>query len=354
MLALHDCYRLRYFQVMLFGWLADRLSRKMMLIVVVSLFGATSLATTQATDGPTLFACRFLTGLALGGVYPIASALVIGSVSKANRTTLVTIMSVGSAAGAGACGLIAAELTPLLGWRAMFFIGGALPLLLLPLLYWGIYEPERDPLKKRQREWVAGGSFAALLMQGAWRTTLPLWGAFLFCSIPVFFIVGWLPTMAADSGSGAKQAALGASLFAFAGAVGGIAGGKTVDVGGRRAVSLIAVASSIACLLLAVTVASPLFILSCAIAGMLMIGLLNTLAAIAGQLYPDAFRSFGIGCALAVMRVGAAIAPWLGGVALDQEFSASGLIMLAALSLLLTAILTTGLRCSTRLLERSE
>ncbi|XLM21422.1 MFS transporter, partial [Chromobacterium piscinae] len=71
----------------------------------------------------------------MGGIMPNAMALA-GEYSPARRrASLMMIISCGFTAGALLGGLLAAWLIPAHGWRAVFIVGGAAPLLLwLPML----------------------------------------------------------------------------------------------------------------------------------------------------------------------------------------------------------------------------
>src|SRR5262249_13142505 len=81
-----------------------------------------------------LMIMRFLTGVGLGGAMPNIIALTSEYAPKAKRATLVTLMFCGFPLGAVLGGLISAQLMSKYGWPIVFYMGGVLPLVLLPFL----------------------------------------------------------------------------------------------------------------------------------------------------------------------------------------------------------------------------
>lgn len=115
------------------GMLADRHGRKRILLGSVLLFGLFSLATALAWSFPTLLLARLLTGVGLGAALPNLIALTSEAAGSRFRGRAVSLMYCGVPIGAalaaalGFSGLAAA-------WQIIFWIGGVVPLLLIPLL----------------------------------------------------------------------------------------------------------------------------------------------------------------------------------------------------------------------------
>src|SRR6202790_4973925 len=119
---------------LIFGPLADRIGRKKIIILSTLAFGIGALVAAFVHDVSTLIAIRFLTGLGLGGAMPNAIALTSEFNPRRRRATMVMIMFCGFSVGAALGGLLAAALIPQFGWRSVFVVGGAAPLLLVPIL----------------------------------------------------------------------------------------------------------------------------------------------------------------------------------------------------------------------------
>src|ERR1700704_1783842 len=119
---------------LIFGPLADRIGRKKIIILSSLAFGIGTLATAFITDVNTLLVIRFLTGLGLGGAMRTAVAMTSEFSPHRRRATMVMVMFCGFSVGAALGGLLAAALIPQFGWRSVFVVGGAAPLLLVPIL----------------------------------------------------------------------------------------------------------------------------------------------------------------------------------------------------------------------------
>ena len=117
---------------LIFGSLADKIGRKVAVIICVAVF---SLATglTGTTDGPGTFGlCRFCAGLGIGGVMPNIVALASEYAPLRNRALMIAAIFSGMQVGGIAAAGFSIWLFPLFGWRSVFYLG-ALPLLLLPV-----------------------------------------------------------------------------------------------------------------------------------------------------------------------------------------------------------------------------
>src|ERR1700679_923977 len=119
---------------LLFGPLADRIGRRKIIIFSTLAFGIGTLVTAFVQDVNTLLAIRFLTGLGLGGAMPNTIALTSEFSPHRRRATMVMMMFCGFSVGAALGGFLAAGLIPYFGWRSVFIVGGAAPLLLVPVL----------------------------------------------------------------------------------------------------------------------------------------------------------------------------------------------------------------------------
>lgn len=322
------------FGAMCLGWLAGRWGKKRTLISVVISIGPAALMTTQVGSVSALFVLRLLMGFAIGGVFPIAAAMLIDKAPAAIRLTAVSVMALGGACGAGACGLVATFIVPMFGWRSMFVVTGLLPFVLLPAIYFLI---PRDRLDTADQGLNGYEKMPAKAIVG--KRLLPasilIWSASFFCALPVYFAVSWLPTLAKTAGSTYAEAALAASLFTAVGAIGGVLSGQLVDRYGFRVTPMLAGLGTVAMAVLGGAIGSHLIATASAVTGLLSLGLLTLAGAVAGQLYPPAIRAFGVGCGTAIMRLGATTGPWVGGIALDAGASNKLLFTIAGVFVLI-------------------
>jgi len=122
------------------GPLADRYGRKIVLVSSVFMFGLWTLATAFSPDINTMVVLRFMTGLGLGAAMPNASTLVSEYAPQRSRSFLITVAFCGFSLGAAAGGFLSAWMIPAFGWKSMLILGGVLPLLVAPLLYFKLPE----------------------------------------------------------------------------------------------------------------------------------------------------------------------------------------------------------------------
>ncbi|MDP8983716.1 MAG: MFS transporter, partial [Pseudomonadota bacterium] len=204
----------------LFGTLADFMARKSALLLAALSFSIGSFCTIFVHTGAELIAIRLLTGLALGGLFPVIASSIFEIVPQHLRATAVTLASVGSAAGVGVCGPLVAVVEPRFGWRSVFIIGGAIPAFLCLLAFIGIPNPAASQERSGISRKGAGtplDSVTSLFRSGRWRITLLLWAAFVSSAVPMFFSLSWLPSLAHMAHIGASGAAIGPSIFAVSG-----------------------------------------------------------------------------------------------------------------------------------------
>ena len=182
------------------GMLADRHGRKRILLGSVLLFGLFSLATALAWSFPTLLLARLLTGVGLGAALPNLIALTSEAAGSRFRGRAVSLMYCGVPIGAalaaalGFSGLAAA-------WQTIFWIGGVVPLLLIPLLMRWL--PESQAFQRAE----VSVPLRTLFAPGQAAATLLLWLGYFFTLLVVYMLINWLPMLLVGQGFRASQAA---------------------------------------------------------------------------------------------------------------------------------------------------
>src|SRR5258708_27191973 len=117
-----------------FSALGDRFGRKRMLIIATAIFAACTLGTAAVGTYGALLGWRLLTGLGLGGATPNFISLASEFSPPAQRPRVVTIMWAAVPFGGMVGSFASAAIIPRFGWQAIFFIGCAAPLILIPVL----------------------------------------------------------------------------------------------------------------------------------------------------------------------------------------------------------------------------
>lgn len=331
------------------GWLGDRIGRKKSYVVCIAFLFIGSLLSAYSNSVMEIVAWRLVTGIGLGGVTPLAATLVSEWTPKHARSVAVACAVVavplGGMIGAG----VAQWIIPTYGWRMIFFIGAALPLLffvvaifLLPesprfLAQHPAKHPELAKLLNRlfgekrfdgtesfTVEEVAkppGNWFVTLLRPPFLSTTLLLWCAFGFNTLALYAYANLLPTVLTATGISLDSALQGSKLFNFGGFFGAVGGAILIGIIGSRIVgaslALVgAIATAIIGTLLVAhsgSVAGTQLLFFIWIAGMAINGMQCFLYTVGAHSYPTYIRASGVGCAQTVSRIGGVFSSVVGG-----------------------------------------
>jgi len=329
------------------GYLGDRVGRRPMVVWATALFGILTICFALANSYGSLFALRFIDGLPLGGMLPLAWALNIEYAPKRYRATIVTVIMMGYSLGTALGGPIAIGLIPKFGWKSVFIFGGAFSLVCAGVLFAILPESIRFLVSKGrgsdriraivrriapERPIPAGVTFVVsdesqknkdfkprLLFQGELRSITPLiWMAYIASSLAVFFIVNWTPVVFEALKYTRKEAATAASLYSGAGALGGLLLMRFTDRRGAIAITVMPVMTAI--LLLVASFASMghvEFLVLAAITGGFLVGGHFGMHSICGIFYPSAYRANGAGWATSIAKIGSVAGPILGGIVLS-------------------------------------
>lgn len=120
---------------LVWGGLADAIGRRASILFAAVVFIATSICGSMPSFGGNLLMC-FVMGLAVGGMLPIAFALMAEVIPARRRGALMVLVG-GDVAGAYIItSWLAAELTPTYGWRILWLLGLPTGLALLLLNRW--------------------------------------------------------------------------------------------------------------------------------------------------------------------------------------------------------------------------
>jgi len=300
------------------GRVADRVGRKWMLIVSMLLFGLCSLATAVATGPGFLFVVRLLTGLGLGGAMPNFITLATESVPPQRRLSAGTLVMAALPCGGALAGLLSVMDFWGGGWRAIFYFGGVLPILLAALMARALSE---SPSFQRERDRafaVAGGGprpveHVATVLFGPGRTltTLLLWGSFFFTQLVLLLMLNWLPSLLVGLGFSRAQGGWASVCFNLCGASGAVLLASLHGKEGRRAWVIATYASMAVALtgVAAVEKSIAAALIACGLAGAFIIGAQLILFALAPLYYRSAVRGTGVGAAVCVGRLGSVFGP---------------------------------------------
>jgi AAHS family 4-hydroxybenzoate transporter-like MFS transporter len=345
------------------GIAGDRFGRRVALLGSMVLFGVSTLAVSTASGVVMLAVLRLIAGIGLGGAMPNAAALAAEYVPVRRRAIAVTLTIVCVPLGGTLAGLIAIPALPALGWRALFVLGGIVPIAAALVLMWLIPESPRY-LATRPARWAELRSllrrmgqsvdsdaafvvdkneqlltravFAAIFEPALRRDTLALWAAFFSCLLSVYLGFSWLPSILTAAGLSASVASTGITVFNLGGVVGAVSGGLFIARYGSRATMLtitaLAIAGALVLSLMSITSHTSVLeiVVMLAFTGGMINATQTTMFALAANVYPTAIRATGVGTAVSIGRAGAILSGYAGPWALELRGSTSFFGLMAA------------------------
>lgn len=348
------------------GPLSDRYGRKRVILLSVLIFSAFSLACAFAITPTQMALLRFIAGLGLGAVMPNCVTLLSEYMPERRKGVMITLMFSGFNIGSGLGGFIAAALLAHWHWPSVLIFGGALPLLMLPIMAWLLPESTLNlVVRKAPRGQIAallnrmGGEFSSdhafilnspaikrhstiieLFRHGFARGTIILWLTYFMGLFVIYLLNGWLPTIMRSGGISLEQAAIIAGLFQLGGPLGGIIVGALMDK--LRAKWVIGTVYLLGC---ACLIMQGLFSMSGValgviifITGMCINGAQNGLQVYSPAYYPTEIRATGVSWMHGIGRIGAILSSTLGGVLMGAFPGQSAIFFILALPALLAAI----------------
>ncbi|SFB89411.1 MFS transporter [Massilia yuzhufengensis] len=324
------------FGAIFLGTIADKIGRRLAIVICLALFSVFTAAAGLATDPYTFSIMRFLAGLGIGGVMPNVVAQMTEYSPKRIRSTMVTLMFSGYAVGGMLAALLGKGLLEAHGWQSVFLAAGV-PVVLIPFILNSM--PESMPFLIKQGRQAqlqdilvrmepsyrvqqgdsyqlpavdrAGGApIGKLFQDGRGFSTIMFWVAFFMCLFMVYALSSWLTKLMAGAGYSLGSALSFVLVLNFGAVIGAVGGGWLAD---RFHIKHVLVGmyalAAVSITLLGVKVSTPVLFLLVGLAGASTIGTQIVTYAYAGQFYPMAVRSTGIGWASGVGRSGAILAP---------------------------------------------
>lgn len=350
-----------------FGPLADKFGRKKIIIWSVIIFSIGTLISAFSPNLTVLIVLRFLTGLGLGGAMPNAVTITSEYCPTKRRSTLVTVMFCGYTIGAAMGGLLAGQLIQLIGWQGILMIGGIVPLVALPFIYYFMPESLRFMvLNKFSKEKIdaviqkmapkgqpipelvasitekQNVSVRELFSKDYFAGTLLFWCAFTMGSIIIYMISSWMPTILKNEGFNMQSASWITSAFQIGGTVGALIIAYFMDkVGHSRTLTISYVLGAICVLALSAGVANLSTML-------IVLGIFGIGAGISGShvgihvfcssYYPTHCRSTGVSWAGGAGRLGSFIGSGAVGWLMVSGLSGEQIVNLLMIPAFLAAI----------------
>ncbi|MDR6678705.1 MFS transporter [Pseudomonas oryzihabitans] len=139
---------------LIFGRLAERHGRRPILMLNIVLFSLFELLSAWSPTFMAFMAFRILYGVAMGGVWGVASSLAMETIPDRSRGLMSGIFQAGYPCGYLLASILFGLFFTTVGWRGMFLIG-ALPILLLPFIYFKVPESPVWLAARERKESIA-------------------------------------------------------------------------------------------------------------------------------------------------------------------------------------------------------
>lgn len=347
--------------------LADRIGRRNLTLVALSIISAGMILSVAAADVPQLLACRVFTGLGIGGMIANLSVIVSEYSSDRRRGLAMGIFSAGYPIGGTIGGVIAAALIAGYGWRAAFAFGAVISVAMLVVSWFFLpesleYLAEKGSASSLPRinrilgkmgrpllthlppavssKQTSGGVFKEVFGPKMLSRTLFMWIGYAFLIAAFYFANTWTPKIMAEA-AGDNQIGVTAGILVSTGGIAGALGFGILStwIKSRLLNTL--------CLVLAgaayVGFASSFGTTGLALALAAVVGMLTN-AGVAGYytivppLYSAKARASGFGWMIGVGRLVSIIAPILVGYLIAAGMPPVTIFYIFAVPLLLSAL----------------
>lgn len=346
--------------------LSDRFGRRPIMLISTLAFSILMLLTPSVTSLSQLAVMRFITGIFLGGIMPNAMAYSSDIVPSKNQVFVMVMISAGYTLGAMLGGFVASALKPL-GWQAIFYFGGVIPLILFFVLYAVLPESQKFLASRAGNDKkiiaslrkfyphqqfddnaqitvndtvVQKASPLELFRDNRAFFTSTIWIISILNMISLYFLSSWLPTLSKEAGLTTNQALMVGSVLQFGALLGSLAmGAKIKQYGFYKVLIPVFVLAIISVGLIGISVNSlTLLFIVVFLAGFTVIGGQPAINALSASHYPVLLRTTGVGWSIGIARLGSMIGPILGG-ALAKSVNLSSLFLIATIPSMLVIVM---------------
>lgn len=349
--------------------LADHVGRRPMVLVSLAIMALGTFWSAMCGSLVTLAGSRLFTGLGIGTMIAVINPLAAEYANAKRRDLAVSLLNIGYPVGGVAGGLLAAALLPQYGWRSIFACVGVLCLLMFPVVLrflpeppgYLIGRPRRDALERVNRFLVRAGQTAVASLPAGIRTgrsptadlfrggmkivTVKVTAIYLLNVIPVFYMQNWVPTLVADLGFSAAEAASVSTWLNVGGVLGGLFVGLAASRFGLKPVVVgTLLSTSVLINLFGSAPASlPLLRAAALVAGFCVFSAMVGVYAVVSRSFPTRTRASGTGLVIGVGRLGSVASPLLASALFSSGLARPGVSAVMAIPAFLAAFVLVSL-----------
>lgn len=353
-----------------FGPIADKVGRKIMLIISVLVFGIGTFLSAYSHSLDQLTFLRFITGIGLGAAMPNAVTLLSEFCPSEKKFMLVNTMFCGFPVGAASGGFLAAWLIPNFGWESVLLLGGITPILLAIIMIFYLPESVRYSINKNQSSTkikavlckisqnaenynefylMEENAFSesdkisgikVILSQHYVLGSILLWITYFMGLVIFYGVSNWMPTLFITADISPSLAAVVTGLFALGG-LGAIANGWLMDRYNPGLLIMffyLITALTVGVIGYSVDLNTLFLIFIIVIAGIVMNTAQSSMPSFAANFYPTAGRSTGVSWMLGIGRFGGIFGAYLVAWLIKKEVSLEHIFIVLALPAIISTI----------------
>ncbi len=297
----------------LIGPISDRFGRRVPLMICVLIFSIFTILFPLMPTVALLATVRLIAGLGMGACMPVAITMMQEASASNARAHSSTITMTGYHVGAVAASLFA--ILAHADWHLLFYIGGALCLVVLPFMYAKLPETHAAGLKQIGTK-APKSSIATLFSGGLTRSTIGLWIAAFMGLLLVYGLNTWLPQLMRGAGYNVSDS-LVLLLVLNVGAIAGLlVGGRVADKRGVKGTTMFwFTAAAVLLALLSIRMESSLLLNGVVLVTGFFVFCAQVLVyGFVGYIYPKHVVGTGMGMVAGVGRLGAIAGPGITGL----------------------------------------
>lgn len=312
-------------------------------------------------------AWRVFTGLGIGAILANVNIVVGEYANDRHRDLCTSIMTAGYQLGAVLGGMLAIWIMRYFEWREVYFFGGIVAVVLIPVTLWMLPESldflrvRRPPnalarinrlLARMGRPGLAelpatgaGASpakprLSSLFLAGRRLSTVAACAGYLLMMMSLYFFVSWAPKIITEMGLSAESGISSVVLMNTAGVVSCLVFGSLARRVGVRRLSAIAM-FGVAAAGVGFGVASPTtgaMLGAATVLGFFLASSVAALYAVVPKVFPVELRTTGTGMAMSFGRLGAAAGPYIAGLLIAAGMERAIYCLLMVIPVFLAAI----------------
>jgi MFS family permease len=343
---------------------ADLWGRRTAILINLCLMAVGMLISSTADSIELLIAMRFLTGMGVGAMAGCVGTLIFEYSAMKHRNLALGLVVIGYNVGTAVGGYFARMFLGEHGWGALFVLGGALTLVLIPVIYFVMPEsleflaskPGANTLRHFNRYLgrlrlpavasipqptpkVAQSSVLDLLRPPILSRQILMGASYFLYMMSSYFFMNWNNKLTTDAGYSDASGLQVSILTSYGGIAGGVVIGwlsSRLSFRPTATITLIAMGAVIAAF--GAAASSLTFTLVCAVLiGFGVFGAAVVLYGTAAATFPPRVRATGIGLSMGAGRLGSFLGPWIAGLMLGSGLGRMTTCLLLAIPVIVSA-----------------